>query len=114
MARNVEGDLVLFQSKHSCVLTETKSNTLSCCIHTAETNQLKKIVKNFGYHYHPSLTEVFLNLTDVFRNRTEVFLNLTKVFLTLTEVSFIHLVVCLTTGTKPALHIVRSRASSFK
>jgi hypothetical protein len=32
--------------------------------------------------------------------------------------SFIHLVVCLTTGPKPlpkpALHIVRSRASSFK
>ena len=27
---------------------------------------------------------------------------------------FIHLVVCLATGTKPALHIVRSRASSFK
>jgi len=27
---------------------------------------------------------------------------------------FIHLVVCLTTGPKPALHIVRSRASYFK
>ena len=34
------GYLVLFQSKHSCVLTETKPNTLSCCIHTAEMNQL--------------------------------------------------------------------------
>jgi len=35
------GYLVLFQSKHSCVLTETKPNTLSYCIHTAEINQLK-------------------------------------------------------------------------
>jgi hypothetical protein len=28
--------------------------------------------------------------------------------------SFIHLVVCLTTGPKPALHIVQSRTSPFK
>jgi len=39
-------------------------------------------------------------------------------FRLLMSYSFIHLVVCLTTGPKPlpkrALHIVRSRASSFK
>ena len=54
----------------------------------------------------------FTPLQDNRQNYSSVYLNLYLVN------SFIHLAVCLTTGPKslpkPALHIVRSRASSFK
>jgi len=50
--------------------------------------------------------------------RSHWILNFIIIKFNLTYFVFIHLVVCLTTGPKPlpkrALHIVRSRASSFK
>ena len=41
--------MILKNTKNSCVLTETKPFTLSCCIHTAEMNQLKIFAHIYSY-----------------------------------------------------------------
>jgi len=77
--------------------------------HNAQVHKIHKMLMFFLPLYVAPTLAVFRGIVVYIKKVTEVLYIID---------SFIHLVVCLTTGPKPlpkrALHIVRSRASSFK
>jgi len=72
----------------------------------------------YKYGQIESRRRMYLNVVNVNHAlKHELYVNVQNIIQYLIQLkgyAFIHLVVCLTTGPKRALHIVRSRASSFK